>query len=449
MPSDTGSANREKLEQLIEKAVKCGADAADTVMINSVSLSVARRFGKPETLERSESGDIGLRAFIGKKQAIVSTTDKKSETLDEMAERAVAMAREVPDDEWCGVADPGQIAKGWQDLDICDRAEPKIEEMTDAADRAEAAALAVKGVTNSEGAEFSWGSSEIHYAASNGFYGAYETSGCSLSTSVLVGEGTAMERDYDYDMACYAEDLRDAEDIGRTAAERAVKMLGAKKGKTKTLPVVFDPRVGNGLLQALAGAISGSSVARGTSMLKNRMGEQIFAENITVTEDPFMKRGLRSKPFDAEGILPSKRNIVENGVLQGWLLDLGSARQLGLETTGNASRGTTSTPSPKATNFFMQPGDKTPEELIGEIEEGFYVTSMMGSGVSIVTGDYSRGASGFWIEQGRIAFPVNEMTVAGNLKDMWMRLTAANDLAFEYGVDVPTLRVDGMTVAGS
>lgn len=437
------------LSDLIRKSKAAGADAADAVLSEAVSLRVARRLGKAEALERSEDFDLGLRVFVGKRQAIVSTTDRDPKIMQALAERAVAMARAVPKDPFSGIADPGQIAHQWPDLDLFDSTEPSAGQLIELSDRAEAAALAVTGVANSDGAEFSWGRDRSYYVASNGFAGSCASSGAGLSVSVIAGEGTGMERDYDYTSACHLSDLEGPETVGRRAGERTVRMLGARKMPTGKFPVVFDPRVSNGVIGLLAAAASGASVARGTSFIKDKMGQKIFADGITIIDDPFRPRGQRSRPFDSEGVAPSRREIVSDGRLQGWLLDLRSGRQLNLPTTGNAARGSGGPPTPKAANFYLCPGSKTPEALIAETQTGFYVTSLMGSGTNLVTGDYSQGARGFWIENGKIAFPVSEMTIAGNLKDMWLNLTPANDLVFRYGVDAPTLRVDGMTVAGS
>jgi PmbA protein len=314
---------------------------------------------------------------------------------------------------------------------------------------AEEAALAVMGVTNSEGAEAGWGRSSVALAASSGFAGAYSGSSHGVSASVIGGTGTAMERDYDFSSAIFAADLRDPAEVGKSAGERAVKRLGAKKMPTCRCPVVFDPRVARGFISHLLGPISGPAIARGTSFLKDRLGERIFPEAITIIDDPHRQRGLRSKPFDGEGIANRRRAIIDKGVLTTWLLDLRSARQLGLKTTGHAARGTASPPSPSATNVWIEPGALSPPALIADIESGFYVTEMMGMGVNGVTGDYSRGAAGFWIDKGEIAFPVSEMTVAGNLKDIFARLVAADDLVFKAGADSPTLRVDDLTVAGA
>jgi PmbA protein len=437
------------LESLLGKARAAGADAADAVVVEGTSLSVAFRLGQPEKVERSEGGDIGLRVFIGKRQAIVSSADRSEAALAELAERAVAMAREVPEDPFCGLADPAQIAASLPKLDSSDPDEPAATALVDWARRAEDAARAVNGVTNSEGAEAAWGKSRVAMAATNGFANSYEVSSSTISASVLAGGSDGMERDYDYSSAVYASDLRSPEDIGRSAGERTVRRLGARKMPTGKLPVVFDPRISGGLLGHLAGAINGGSISRGTSFLKDKMGQQIFPKGFTVIDDPHRQRGLRSKPCDGEGLANQRRAFIEDGVLTSWVLDLRSARQLGLESTGHASRGTGGPPSPSVTNFYLEPGKLTRDELIADIRQGFYVVELIGMGVNGVTGDYSRGAAGYWIENGQITFPVNEMTVASNLKDMFLNLTAADDLVFRTGMDAPTLRIEGMTLAGA
>jgi PmbA protein len=437
------------LQDLIGRARRAGAEAADAVVFEGVSLSHARRLGKTEKLERSEGQDLGLRVFIGRQQAVVSSSDRSPQALDELVERAVAMARAVPEDPYCGIADPSEIARDWPSLDMLDPEEPGAEVLIERARAAEEAALAVTGVTNSEGAEAGWGRSSIALAASNGFAGFYSGSSQGISASVIAGSGTGMERDYDFASAIHATDLRDPAEIGKSAGERAVKRLGAKKMPTCRCPVVFDPRVARSFISHLLGAISGPSIARGTSFLKDRLGDRIFPEAITINDDPHRQRGLRSKPFDGEGIANRRRAIIDKGILTTWLLDLRSSRQLGLKTTGHAARGTASPPSPAATNVWIEPGALSPAALIADIESGFYVTEMMGMGVNGVTGDYSRGAAGFWIKKGEIAFPVSEMTVAGNLKEIFARLVAADDLEFKTGADSPTLRVDDLTVAGA
>ncbi len=448
MSKNSGNAI-DLLQDLIGRAKRAGADAADAVFVEGTSLSHGRRLGKTEKLERSEGHDLGLRVFVGRQQAVVSSSDRSPKALDELVERAVAMARTVPEDPFCGIAEPAEITRSWPALDMTDPQEPDVEVLIERARAAEEAALAVLGVTNSEGAEAGWGRSQVALAASNGFAGSYSGTSQGISASVIGGPGSGMERDYDFASAVYAADLRDPAAVGKSAGERAVKRLGAKKMPTCRCPVVFDPRVARGFISALLGAISGPAIARGTSFLKDKLGERIFPEAITIVDDPHRNRGLRSKPFDGEGLPNHRRAIIEKGVLTTWLLDLRSARQLGLKSTGHAARGTSSPPGPAPTNVWIEPGSVSPQQLIADIESGFYVTEMMGFGVNGVTGDYSRGAAGFWIDKGELAAPVNEMTVAGNLKDMFLRLLAANDLEFKAGIDSPTLRIDDLTVAGA
>lgn len=437
-----------RLADLIAKAKATGADAADAILVEGTSLSVALRLGVLEHMSRAEGTDLGLRVLIGKRQAIASSSDLSPSALDELVERAVAMAKTVPEDPYCGLAEPEILARAFPDVDGCDPREPTGAELGEHARRAEDAARAVAGVTNSEGAQAAWGQSVVALVASNGFAQSRAGSHHSLSVSVLAGAGTAMERDYDYATAVHAADMPDPETIGRSAGERAVKRLNPRKAHSARVPVVFDPRVSNGLLRHLAGAINGAAVARGTTFLRDKRGERIFPEGVTVVDDPLRRRGLRSKPFDGEGVATARRNLVDKGVLTTWVLDLRSARQLGLKTTGHAARGTSSPPSPATTNLYLEPGPVGPEALIADIKSGLYVTELIGFGVNNVTGDYSRGATGFWIGNGALAYPVSEVTIAGNLKDMFLNLTAANDLVFRYGTDAPTVRIDGMTVAG-
>ena len=438
----------DQLSDLLNKAQARGADAADAVYIESQSLAVAERLGQPEKLERSESADIGLRALVGRRQAIVSSSDASPEALGELVDRVVDMAKSVPEDPYCGLADPDQLATEIIDIDSYDPCEPTAETLVGWAKRAEETARAVDGVTNSEGAEAGWGRASVCVAATNGFAQTYASSHYSLSASVLAGEGTGMERDYDYTGAVYAADMMTPEDVGKNAGEKAVKRLNPRKADTVQAPVIYDPRVSRGLLGHLSSAINGASVARDTSFLKDKMGQQIFPAAINIIDDPHRARGLRSKPFDGEGVTNKRRLVIDDGVLTTWILDLRSSRQLGLETTGHASRGAGSPPSPSSTNLYMEAGNKTPAALMADIKSGLYVTELIGFGINGLTGDYSRGAAGFWIEDGKIAYPVSEVTVAGNLNDMFLNLTPANDLDFRYGVDAPTIRIDGLTIAG-
>jgi PmbA protein len=436
------------LDDLLRRARKAGADAADALLVDGASVTVAERLGRPEKLERAEGRDLGLRVFLGKRQAIVSSTDFSPKALDELAARAVAMVRVVPEDPFCGLAEPGQIAAHQPELDLLDPVEPSTETLLERVRAAEAAARAVPGITNSEGAEASWGQSEMALAATNGFRGGFAGSHSGISVSVVAGDGTGMERDHDFTSAVHASDLEDPAMVGRRAGERAVRRLAPHKAATAKVPVVFDPRIAPGFIGHLAGAINGAAIARGVSFLKDKLRERIFPAGIAIIDDPHRRRGLRSAPFDAEGLATERRRLIEDGVLTGWILDLRSARQLGLASTGSAARGTSGPPHPSTRNLHLEPGPLSPRELMADIASGFYCTELIGHGVNNVTGDYSRGAAGFWIEKGEIAYPVSEITIAGNLKDMFLHLTPASDLVFRYATNAPTIRIDGMTVAG-
>ncbi len=435
-------------ERLIAAARRAGAEEADALAIRSVSLSVEVRDGAVEESQRSEGDDLGLRVVLGRKQAVVSTNDLKGDGFEALAERAVAMARAAPEDPFVGLADPALLARTLPALDLLDPDMPDVAVLERRAHEAEAAALAVAGVTKSGGASASAGIGGLVLVTSGGFHGATIGSRHSIAMSAIAGNGTGMETDYDFTSALHAADLAGAAEIGRRAGERAVKRLNPRKVATRRVPVVFDSRVAGSLVGHLASAINGGAIARKTSFLRDRLGERIFASGIDIIDDPLRRRGLRSRPFDAEGVAGSRRKLVEDGVLKTWLLDCATARELGLETTGHAQRGVASTPAPGPSNLHLAPGGKSPDELIADIADGFYVTELIGMGVNLVTGDYSRGASGFWIENGERTYPVSEVTIAGRLLDMFARLTPANDLAFRYGINAPTLRVEGMTVAG-
>jgi len=438
------------LGDLMKWAKAAGADAADALYVNGESVSVAQRLGKREKLESSEGRDLGLRVFVGQRQAFVSSTDFSPQALRTLAGRAVDMARAVPEDPVCGIAPEELLARSWPDLDLDDkRRPPSAKALLALCAEAEDAARAVKGVTNSEGAEAAWGRTTVALAASNGFSGSYRRGGYSLSCAVLAGEGTGMERDYEWSSSVHFDDLMAAGRVGRNAGTSAVRRLNPKKAANARLPVVYDRRVSGGLVGHLAGAINGRSVARGTSFLKDKMGAQIFAKGIRILDNPLRKRGLGSRPFDAEG-LPTKRYaVIEDGVLTTWLLDLAAARQLNLKPTGHAARGTSGPPGPTTSNFYLEKGKLSPDELIADIKSGLYITDLIGFGVNGVTGDYSRGASGFWIENGKRAWPVSGITVAGNLKDMFLNMTPASDLQFKSSTNAPTVRIEGMTIAGS
>ena len=435
------------LSDLIARARAAGADAADAVLISGTSLSVARRLGKTEHVERSEGRDLGLRVFLGQHAAIVSSSTMDPSSFKELAERAVAMARVVPEDPYAGLADTAAPPENVS-LDLVDHTEPTTEALVARAAAAEDAALAVAGITNSEGGEAGFGRTEAFLVTSAGFAGSSVRTSHSISASAVAGAGTAMQRDYDYHSTVHLADLDDPATIGRSAADRAIARLNPARPSTARLPVVYDPRVAGGLLGHLTGAINGASVARGTSFLKDKLGQRIFAAGIAVYDDPRRLRGLRSRVFDGEGTPTAGRALIEDGVLTTWLLDSRSARQLGLRSTGHAARGTGGPPSPSTTNLYLAAGTLTPAELMADIKLGLYVNELIGMGVNGITGDYSRGASGFMIRDGALAEPVAEITIAGNLLDMFAHMTPGNDLRFRRGTDAPTVRVDGMTMAG-
>ncbi len=435
-------------ERLVEAAKRAGADAADAVAVRGISQGVEVRDGRVEESERSEGDDVGLRVLVGRRQAVVSTNDVSGDGVAKLAERAVAMARVAPDDKYVGLADPSLLARDFPDLDLLDPEIPSTAELERRAREAEVAALAVKGVTKSGGASASAGIGGMVLVTSAGFHGAYLRSSQGISMTAISGEGTSMERDYDFTSAPHASDLLSPEAIGRSAGERTVARANPRKVETCKVPVVFDPRVSGSLVGHLVGAINGSSIARKTSFLKDKLGEQLFADNIRIIDDPLRRRGLRSQPFDAEGVNVKRLAIIDQGVLTSWLLDSATARELGLTTTGHAHRGVSSSPSPGPYNLHLEAGQLTPTELMADIKQGFYVTDLIGSGVNGVTGDYSRGASGFWIENGEICYPVSEVTIAGHLLAIFKSLVPANDLKFRYGINAPTLRIEGLTLGG-
>jgi PmbA protein len=435
------------VSDLIRLARTAGADAADAVLVNGTSLSIASRQGKIEHLERSEGRDLGLRVFVGKRAAIVSSTSLDPAGFASLVERAVAMAKVVPEDPYTGLAETW-APPDTTNLDMADPAEPEPDVLAARAAAAEEAAFSVRGVTNSEGAEAGYGRNEIVLVTSAGFAGYRVGTSHSISATALAGAGTEMQRDYDYHSTVYFADLDDPAKIGKSAGERAIARLNPTRPNTAKIPVVFDPRVAGSLLGHLSGAINGAGVARGTSFLKEKLGQRIFAAGINIHDDPRRVRGLRSRVFDGEGTPTQARTLIQDGVLTTWLLDSRSARQLGMTSTGHASRGTGGPPSPSTTNLYMAAGTLTPQALMADIKEGLYVTEMIGMGVNGVTGDYSRGAAGFMIRDGALAEPAAEVTIAGNLIEMFANMTAASDLVFRRGTDSPTIRIDGMTMAG-
>src|SRR6202048_2185798 len=408
-------------QRLVEAARRAGADAADAVAVRGVSQGVEVREGRVEESERSEGDDIGLRVLVGQRQAVVSTNDVSGDGVAKLADRA---------------------------LELLDPETPSTSELERRACEAEAAALAVKGVTKSGGASASTGIGGMVLVTSTGFHGSYLRSSQSIAMTAIVGDGTGMERDYDYTTAPHASDLASAASLGRKAGERTVARANPRKVETCKVPVVFDPRVSGSLVGHLVGAVNGASIARKTSFLKDRLGEPLFAKNIRIIDDPLRVRGLRSQSFDAEGVKVKKLAIVDEGVLTSWLLDCATARELGLVTTGHAHRGVSSSPSPGSYNLHLEAGEPTPAELMSDVRQGFYVTDLIGSGVNGVTGDYSRGASGFWIENGEITYAVSGVTIAGHLLEIFKSLVPANDLEFRYGVNAPTVRIEGLTLGG-
>jgi len=444
-----GSSDQEQLVDrvmaLVEAAKKAGADAADAVVVRGRSTRVSVRLGKVEGTESAESDDISLRVFLGKRVASVSATMSSDPAA--LAERAVAMARVSPEDPYQDLADPDLLARDIPDLDLFDPTEVSSDQLREDALAAEEAALAIPGVTNSSGSGASAGSGGLVLATSHGFVGQYTATRFSRSVSVLAGEGTGMERDYDFSSRIHFADLDTPKKIGRTAGERAVRRLNARKVKTTKVPAVFDPRVARGIAGHLAAAINGASVARKTSFLRDMMGKKIAAASITATDDPLRPRGQASRPFDGEGVAGKPLVMVEEGILKHWMLSTSAARELGLQTNGRGVRASSSV-NPSSTNFALEAGQSTPEELIRAIKAGFYVTEVFGQGVNMITGEYSRGAAGFWIENGEIAYPVSEVTIASNLKDMFLAMTPASDLDRNYGTAAPTLLIEEMTLAG-
>lgn len=437
---------------MLEAARKAGADHADALAIRGTSTSIDVRGGTLEQAERSEGIDIGLRVLIGQRQANVSASDTSPETLATLAERAVAMAREAPEDAHVGLADPSQLAKDWDiaALELHDPApEPAPEDLQRDAKEAEAAALRVSGVEQVQSASAAYGHRHIHIAATNGFSGGYTRSDRGVSCVAIAGTGTGMERDYDGDSRIFQSDLRAADEIGQKAGERAVERVGARKPPTGRFPVLFDERISSTLIGHLLAAANGLSVARGSSWLLGRVGEQVLPKGLSITENPHRPRVAGSRPFDAEGLPTRDRAVVDDGVLTGWTLDLATGRKLDLPSTGNAKRGTSGPPSPGVWNTALTQGDASRDDLLAQMGTGLLVTSMIGSTINPNTGDYSRGAAGFWVENGQITHPVNECTIAGSLPEMLRGIIPANDARTHLSRVVPSLLIEGMTLAGN
>lgn len=444
------TAALDRIAHVVRKASTLGADAADAVYFGDMSSAVQIRLGEIEDINRSESEEIGIRVFIGRQSASVASSDLSPGALDDAVDRALAMARQAPEDAYAGLAPEDRLLKGAPPaLDIDDGGGIAMERLREIALEAEDAARAVAGVTNSQGASASAGRATYALATSHGFAGAYSGSSYSASASVIAGEGATMQRDYAYHSARHLTDLEAAANIGRRAGERAVARLNPAKLQTGSMPVVFDPRVSGSLLGHFAGAINGSAIARKTSFLLEALGTEVFAPGIVIVDDPHRPRGLRSRPFDGEGLPTARTRLVDAGVLTTWLVDSAAGRQLGLPPTGHGSRGVSGPPGASTSNLYMEAGRVSPADLIADIKLGFLVTELIGQGVNGITGDYSRGASGLRIEDGRITGPVAEVTVAGNLKDMFRAVVPANDLSFRYATNAPTLRIDGMTLAGA
>ena len=445
--------DKDVMNILIDTALSNGATAADCVLSRSRGLSLTRRLGKDETIERYEDFDTGLRVFVGNKIASVSTNDNSETAIRDVAKRAVDMAKIAPQDDFSLIASQETLndfpIQNSISVDSYDEVEPNIDIIRDRAKEVEDSALSVKGITNSDGADASWGEGETLLMTSNGFFGRSKKSNHSVSVVVIAEKDGKMERDYDYSSKVFGKDLRNSNHIGIEAAKKTLARIGATKPLTGKYPVIFDPRVSRSIAGHFASAINGSAIARKTSFLKDMLNKQIANPAINIIDDPFLKRGLGSRLFDAEGLGSRKYTLIKDGVLEQWLLDLSSAKQLNLKPLGNAKRGISGPPSPGTSNFMISPGDVTPDNLIKNVSEGFFVTDMIGSSVSMITGDYSRGASGFWIKNGELSIPITEATIAGNLKEMFMTLQPANDIDHSHSINSPTLLIEGMTIAGN
>ena len=438
-----------RAQDLVTAARRAGADAADAIYACNASTTVAVRLGALEDVERSEGEEIGLRVFVGQRSASIAASDMNPATLSTLVDRSIAMAREAPEDPYAGLAPEDRLLRGaLPALDLADPSEPEPAKLRERALAVEEAARAVVGVTNSEGGGASNGRSQVALATSHGFAGAYAGTSHSTWASVLAGTGADMQRDHASHSVRHLDDLDDPSTIGTRAGERAVARLNPAKLESGVLPILFDPRIGSSMLGHLIGGIVGPAIARRSSFLLDSLGEKLFDSAITIIDDPLRLRGMRSRPFDGEGLPVARRALIDAGVLTGWLMESASARQLGLQPTGHASRGGSGAPGAGVTNVHMEPGDISPSALMADIKRGLYVTELIGMGVNGVTGDYSRGAAGFLIEDGVITRPVSEITIASHLKDMFRALVPANDLVFRYGMNVPTIRIDGMTVAG-
>ena len=438
----------EKADFLIKKSKKSGADSVDVVYIENTNIDVGCRLKKIEKLERSESNDIGLRFIKNKKQVIVSSNDLTKKNLEELIYKASKMVGAIPRDPYCSIAKKKDLIKKIPNLEIFDSKEPTIKSLKDKVIEAENAGLNVKGVTNSEGAEIGWNKSKIYLFNSNGLNVSYQSSSYDIYAVLIAGRGTLMEREYEFASSVFEKDLTKSSLLGKKAGELAVKKINPKKIKTSKIPVIFSPRVANSFLKHLSSAINGNSITRGTSFLKKKLNKKIFSSNINIIDNPLIKKGLQSKPFDGEGLETKKTQIIKNGELKTWFLDLATAHQLRLKSTAHASRNISSPPTPSPTNLYFEPSNISPKSLIGNIKKGVYLTELMGSSVNLINGDYSRGGSGFWIDKGEITYPINGITIADNLNEMFKKIILANDLEFKHGLNSPTMLIEDMIVAG-
>ena len=435
--------------QAVDPARRAGATSADALAIQSTDINAGIRHGVPETIERAESRGVGIRVFVGHGSATLSTSELTKASLEELAAKAVAIAKAAPPDEFAGLADASLMATATPDLDLADASDPSMEQLQSRARETEETGRATPGITNSEGADAGFGRSHVALANSHGFSGSYQSTRHSLSLSLIAGSGADMQRDYDYSLTIHEADLTAPATIGAEAARRTLERMHPRKVASQSATIFFEPRVARALLGALAGAINGSAIARGTSFLKHDLGKQIFSRDIQIIDDPLRQRGLASHAWDAEGVAAKKRHFIENGTLTSWVLDSRSARQLGMHTTGHASRGLSGPPSPGTTNLYIAPSTTSPQQMLQQFGTGLYVTETIGHGTNLLTGDYSVGASGFWIENGQRAFPVSEVTIAGNLRDIFAQLIVADDLTFRYATNTPTIAVPAMTIAGN
>ena len=435
-------------QNIIEKTIKAGATDCDVVLAKGFSKSISYRLGKVEDIEESNGSTFGIRALIGNKQAFISSSDDDENNIDKLIQRLIQMTKLAPEDETACLGDPNLYEKEIKNLNLVQSNPTDTTKLIEMAKQCEESALEIKGITNSEGSGSSFAESEFFIANNKGFNGGYRSSTNSISCSVIAGEGQLMERDYDYAVSRHIDDLDSPSEVGKSSAKKAIQRLSPRKIESCKTPVIFDKRISDDLIGYLASAVSGNSIARGTSFLKDSLNKQIFSKDINIIDDPKIIKGLGSRPFDGEGLKTNKKEIVQNGVLKTWLLNTSTAKKLNLKSTGNASRGVGSPPGISTSNLFMANGINSYEDMISSTKSGFYATELIGMGVNIVTGDYSMGASGMWIENGEIQFPVSEITIASNLKDMFLNLSAANDLEFKSRSNAPTIRIENMTLAG-